>query len=85
MCRCHIQQSCQGCGQAIDRRHFLKNCGAALVAGTGSLASITAYGSDRGQGGVRVAAVFLMSMDTHEIWPYPNFNTKGRQQEVLTR
>ena len=85
MCRCHIQQSCQGCGQAIDRRHFLKNCGAALVAGTGSLASITAYGSDRGQGGVRVAAVFLMSMDTHEIWPSPNFNTKGRQQEVLTR
>lgn len=32
---------------------------------------------------MRVAAVFLMSMDTREIWPYPDFDTKNRQQEVL--
>jgi hypothetical protein len=31
----------------------------------------------------RVAAVFLMSMNTREIWPYPGYDTKGRQREVL--
>jgi hypothetical protein len=32
---------------------------------------------------VRVAAVFLCSMNTNEIWPYPGFDTQSRQQEVL--
>ena len=33
---------------------------------------------------VRVAAVFLTSMNTKEIWPHPGFDTRGRQEEVLT-
>jgi len=41
------------------------------------------HASEGDQGRARVAAVFLMSMDTREIWPYPEFNTKHRQQELL--
>ena len=83
MCRCHMHGRCRASSQNLDRRHFLKGCSAALLAGAGSLKTVAAQAPDRDQVRARVAAVFLMSMDTREIWPYPDYNTKGRQQEVL--
>ena len=83
MCRCHTHDSCHGCHHAVDRRRFLQGFGAAAAAtagGLGSLAGVTA--AEKGKK-VRVAAVFLSSMNTKEIWPYPGFDTKGRQQEIL--
>jgi len=56
-----------------------------VVAAGGSLASFAACASEKDQTRTRVAAVFLMSMNTKEIWPYPGFDTKNRQREVLTR
>jgi len=85
MCKCHTHRSCHGCCQAVDRRHFLKNCGAVVVAAAGSLKSFAAYASETDETKTRVAAVFLMSMNTREIWPYPDFDTKNRQREVLAR
>ncbi|GAI25664.1 unnamed protein product, partial [marine sediment metagenome] len=85
MFKCHTHKSCHGCCQAVDRRNFLKNCGAAMVAAAGSLTSFAACASEKDQTRIRVAAVFLMSMNTREIWPYPGFDTKNRQRDVLTR
>ncbi|HUT92832.1 MAG TPA: twin-arginine translocation signal domain-containing protein [Thermoguttaceae bacterium] len=84
MSHCHALASCHGCCHAIDRRRFLQGCGAAAAAG--SLAPLAgAAAGEQGGGKVRVAAVFLASMNTREIWPYPDFDTKGRQREVLAR
>jgi len=85
MFRCHLHRSCHACCQAVDRRRFLQGCGAA-VAAAGSLAPVArTSAAEKDAGKVRVAAVFLTCMNTHEIWPYPGFDTKGRQREVLTR
>ncbi len=78
----HCHPTCHGCCHAVDRRHFLKGCGAAaLAAGSAPLGKLAA--EEKTGGKVRVAAVFLMSMGTREIWPYPGFDTKGRQQEIM--
>jgi hypothetical protein len=54
------------------------------AAAVGPLASLsTATADDRGSK-VRVAAVFLANINIREIWPYPEFDTEGRRQEVLT-
>ena len=85
MFKCHTNRSCHGCCQAVDRRNFLKNCGIAVVATTGSLTSFAVCASEKDRTRIRIAAVFLMSMNTREIWPYPGFDTQNRQREVLTR
>ena len=85
MFKCHTHRSCHGCCHTVDRRNFLKNCGTAMVAAAGSLTSFAAGASEKDPTRIRVAAVFLMSMNTREIWPYPDFDTQGRQREVLTR
>jgi hypothetical protein len=72
-----------GCCHPVDRRHFLKCCGAAAVAAAGSLTSFAAIAAEKDRKKPLVAAVFLMSMNTREIWPYPDFDTKARQREVL--
>ncbi len=83
MSHCHAHGSCHGCRRAVDRRRFLQGCGAA-VAGAGWLAP-RAQAAKKEGARARVAAVFLMSMNTHEIWPYPKFDTQGRRREVLAR
>jgi len=88
MTQCKTGSSCCSCHHGIDRRGFIKSCGAAAIAAAtaGPLASLTGVSAaDKTGGKVRVAAVFLMSMNTHEIWPYPGFDTKGRQGEILAR
>jgi len=82
MCRCHVHSMCQGCGHAVGRRHFLQGFGAAAAATLGGLGSLRSMAAEPG-GKVRIAAVFLANVKIREIWPYPNFDTKGRQQEVL--
>jgi hypothetical protein len=54
---------------------------AAAVGPLGSLCGATA---DEKGAKVRVAAVFLANINIREIWPYPDFDTEGRRQEVLT-
>jgi hypothetical protein len=80
MCQCHVRVSCRGCSQAIDRRRFLQQGGAALAA-AGCLAPLgrTALGNQGGK--VRVAAVFLAQV--RNSWPYPGFDAAGRQREIL--
>ena len=85
MFKCQPYRSCHSCFHTVNRRRFLKDCGAAVVAAAGSLTSFAAYAAEKEHTKPRVAAVFLMSMYTREIWPYPGFDTKGRQREVLTR
>lgn len=85
MFKCQPYRSCHSCCHTVDRRRFLKDCGAAVAAAAGSLTSFAAYAAEKGHTKPRVAAVFLMSMNTREIWPYPGFDTKGRQREVFAR
>lgn len=54
-----------------------------MAAAAGSLTSFATYAAEKEHTKARVAAVFLMSMNTREIWPYPGFDTKNRQREVL--
>jgi hypothetical protein len=42
-----------------------------------------ARASDDKKQGIRVATVFLANVKIREIWPYPDFDTKTRQQEIL--
>lgn len=79
----HNDIPCHGCCHAIDRRGFLHRCGAAAVTATGSLASAVRAGEEVAGRKVRVAAVFLSNIHVREIWPYPRFDTRGRQREVL--
>ena len=75
--------ACHGCCGALNRRWFLKSCGAgAAITATDLLVPSQARSADASES-VRVAAVFLTSMNTNEIWPYPGFDTQGRQAEVL--
>lgn len=82
LCRTH---ACHGCGASFDRRRFLHGCGVgAALAAAGTLwPQRAALAQNRDQAPVRVAAVFLCSLNTNEIWPYPNFERDARQQEVL--
>lgn len=80
MCRCQSHGSCHGCHHAMDRRRFFLGLGAAATAG--GFAPFV-RGAERGERKVRVAAVFLANIKVHEIWPYPGFDTKGRQNEVM--
>ena len=80
-----LSRSCHGCCAPLDRRQFLQSCGvgAALVAAESLWPHGQALAQAQDTGPVRVAAVFLCSMNTNEIWPYPGFDTQGRQQEIL--
>ncbi len=79
MCNCHAT-SCHGCSHAISRRRFLQSCGTAATIGGLTTSGIAA---SEGRKKPRVAVVFLQRMDTHEIWPYPEFDTNARQAEVM--
>lgn len=67
MCRCHSNPSCFGCSHAMNRRRFVKGCGAAL-AGAGSLISATTRADQLKNGKVRVALVFLSKQGSS--WPW---------------
>ena len=84
MSQCHSVGSCHGCCRGFDRRGFLKSCGigAAALAASSWRPGVSPGSPDDAKS-PRVAAVFLSSMNTNEIWPYPGFDTKGRQDEVL--
>ena len=64
----------------------MKSCGVgAAIAAADSRWPRAAHSANQAASSpVRVAAVFLTSMNTNEIWPYPGFDTRGRQEEVLT-
>ena len=79
MCNCH-PSACHGCSHAVSRRRFLRSFGAAATIGPLAASSVAAGETKKKP---RVAAVFLQRMDTHEIWPYPQFDTDGRQAEVM--
>ncbi len=83
MNHCHTDGSCSGCCHGISRRGFVKGCGAIAAAAVGRLASRTSTAADEQGGKVRVAAVFLANINIREIWPHPQFDTEGRQKEVL--
>ena len=87
MFECQSHRLCHGCCHGVNRRRFLKDCGTAVAAAAaaGTLTSLAGCVPKEEGPKVRVAAVFLMGMNTREIWPYPGFDTNGRQQEVLGR
>lgn len=74
-----------GCCCSVSRRGFLRSCGnAAVMAAAGVACPVIASAEDRKPTHkVRIAAVFLSNIDIHEIWPYPEFDTQSRQQELL--
>jgi len=82
MCQCHAHESCHNCHGAINRRRFLQRIGAAGAMTVGGLTSLAGAADDRA-GKVRVAAVFLANTKIREIWPYPDFDAKSRQREIL--
>ncbi|UCG57144.1 MAG: twin-arginine translocation signal domain-containing protein [Phycisphaerales bacterium] len=81
MCLCHDHSLCHSCNQAIDRRRFIKGFGAAAATAVAGLTSLPTAAKDTGK--VRVATVFLANTQIREIWPYPGFDTEGRQRQVL--
>ena len=84
MCQCQIRGSCFGCQYGLDRRRFLGGLGASAAAAVGwpsAVRSAENHPDDK----VRVAAVFLANANIREIWPYPGFDTQGRQREILGR
>ncbi len=83
MCQCHAYGSCHGCRHAVDRRRFLQGIGAAAAATVGGLAPLSGAAAEQTGKKVRVAAVFLSNVKIREIWPYPGFDTGGRQREIL--
>lgn len=84
MTQCTAGSLCCSCHHSMGRRGFIKRCGAAALAAAGPLVlPAGASATDRTDGKVRVAAVFLMSMETREIWPYPDFDTRARRDEIL--
>ena len=79
-------RSCHGCCGSLDRRRFLQTLwsrGGGRGGGVAVAAVRRVPPSSPHPSPVRVAAVFLSSMNTNEIWPYPGFDTQGRQEEVL--
>ncbi len=82
MCQCHARHSCQGCHAAIDRRRLLKGFGAAAATALGGLTSFARATGEKAKE-IRVATVFLANTKIREIWPYPDFDTKTRQREIL--
>ena len=83
MSHCHIESSCSGCCHGISRRGFVKGCGAIAAAAAGRLSMLPGASAEDQGGKVRVAAVFLANVNIREIWPHPQFDTEGRQKEVL--
>ena len=82
MCQCHGHYACNSCHTALDRRRVLRSFGVAAAATLSSLTSFARAADDRTRG-IRIATVFLANTKIREIWPYPDFNTKARQQEIL--
>lgn len=77
---------CHGCCGSWNRRAFLKTCGlgaAAVVSGGLHPFATRAAEPAASRDWARVAAVFLTSMNTNEIWPYPGFPTAARQEQVM--
>ncbi len=82
MCQRHVHGACAGCGSALTRRRFLQGVGATAAGAVGLTSAPSAADEVRG-GKVRVAAVFLENTKIRESWPYPAFDAKGRQREIL--
>ncbi|MBM4088365.1 MAG: hypothetical protein FJ276_02895 [Planctomycetes bacterium] len=80
MFTCRPGRACHGCCHAVSRREFL---GATAAVAATALLPRDASAAARNQPKTRVAAVFLANINVHEIWPYPGFDTQGRQAEVL--
>ena len=82
MCKYHARCACHGCHAAINRRHILKSFGVAAATALGGLTSFARAADDKKRG-IRIATVFLANTKIREIWPYPGFDAKARQQEIL--
>ncbi|MHB8953103.1 MAG: hypothetical protein ACYC4U_08985 [Pirellulaceae bacterium] len=80
MCQCQARVCCDGCSQAIDRRRFLRQ-GSAAVMAAGCLLAWGRTTSAQADRKARVAAVFLAQV--RNSWPYPGFDAAGRQREIL--
>ena len=81
MCQCHSRVSCHACSQAIDRRRFLQQGGAALAAaGCLSPAGRLAFAQEGKK--VRVAAVFLAQVRKSKVLVLGR-GRGGQQENVL--
>jgi len=76
----HHPACCLGCPHRINRRGFLKGCGALTAAG--GLAPLAGLAAEAGEPQARVALVFLSNSEEREIWPYPGFDCARRQAEI---
>lgn len=77
-----FQSLCSGCCRGISRRQFIKGCSVAVAAVSG-LTSVTSCSDEPKGKKIRVATVFLSNINIREIWPYPGYDTKSRQDQVL--
>ena len=79
MCRCHDFGECSGCGHALNRRGFLKGCGAVAASAAGLTAAVS-RAAETNDKKVRVALVFLAKEGSS--WPYPSYDCATRRKEV---
>lgn len=79
MCQCSHSLSCAGCGHAMSRRGFLRQCATAAAA-AGALGPHASRADDVKP---RVALVFLANSAGLEMWPYPNYDCPRRHAEIL--
>ncbi len=82
MCNQHHATSCSGCGHGLNRRGFLRGCGAAVVSG-GLLAAAGRPAAAEPARKARVGLVFLSNSSGREMWPYPDFDTTARENEIM--
>jgi len=82
MCQCHTSYSCQDCHAAMNRRRFLKGVGVTAATTLGGFELFTRAAHDETKG-ISVVTVFLANTKIREIWPYPDFDARARQQEIL--
>jgi len=84
MCRCH-PVSCVGCSHSLNRRGFLRGCGAAAASGllAPALGMAEEPKAEKAAENARVALVFLANSADREIWPYPGYDCAAREQEII--
>jgi len=80
MCR-HHHGSCLGCHHAVNRRGFVKGCGAAAATALAGLTGASSLAGEPKGKKVRVALVFMSRRKNS--WPFPGFDARGREEEIL--
>ena len=69
---------CSGCCCGVSRREFVKGCGVAAI---GGLAAVAHAANEPAGKKVRVGLVFMS--DRKDSWPYPGFDVRTREREIL--